>query len=141
MATRKQVKMTSSERRRRRFSENFKIQKVKEIERGQTKISELSREYEVTTTNIHRWIHKYGTMKDKPERMVVETQSDTKQLLALKKQVAELERIIGQKQILIDFKEKMIELAEEEYGIEIKKKYSTKPSDTFGKDGKNTLSV
>lgn len=85
MATRKQVKMTSSERRRRRFSENFKIQKVKEIERGQTKISELSREYQVTTTNIHRWIHKYGTMKDKPERMVIETESDTKQLLALKK--------------------------------------------------------
>ena len=32
----------------------------------------------------------------------------------LKKKIAELERIIGQKQILIDFKDKIIELAEQE---------------------------
>ena len=71
-------------------------------------------------------------MKDKPERIVVETQSDAKELLNLKKKIAELERIVGQKQMLLDFKDKMIEIAEEEYGVDIKKKFGTKPSDTTG---------
>jgi len=61
-------------------------------------------------------------MKKKPERLIVESDSDTKKLLELKKRVAELERIVGQKQIMIDFKDKMIELAEEHYKFDIKKK-------------------
>ncbi|MGE0930274.1 hypothetical protein [Peijinzhouia sedimentorum] len=50
---------------------------------------------------------------------MVESQSDSARLLELKKQVADLERIVGQKQLLIDFQQKMIELAEEEYQIDI----------------------
>lgn len=62
-------------------------------------------------------------------------------ILSLKKKVAELERIIGQKQILLDFKDKMIEIAEETYGVDIKKKISTEPLNTSGGSGKNTSSV
>lgn len=80
-------------------------------------------------------------MKSKKERVIVETESDTLELLALKKKVAELERIIGQKQILLDFKDKMIDLAEEAYGVDIKKKFTTKPSNTTGSIEKNTPSV
>lgn len=77
-------------------------------------------------------------MKDKKERLIVETDSDTKQLLALKKKIAELEQIVGQKQILIDFKDKMIDLAEETYGVDIKKKFSTRQSNTSGITESNT---
>ncbi len=59
--------------------------------------------------------------KRQEERLIIETDRDTRQLLELKKKVAELERIIGQKQILIDFKDKIIELAEDPYGVDIKK--------------------
>jgi len=52
--------------------------------------------------------------------MIVETESDTRQLIALKKRISELEQIIGEKQILIDFQSKMIDLAEETYGVDIK---------------------
>jgi hypothetical protein len=52
---------------------------------------------------------------------VVEMESETKRVLALLQKVAELERIVGQKQIMIDFQSKMIELAEEEYQVDIKK--------------------
>ena len=135
MANRNQFKLSSAERRKRSFSENFKREKVREIELGRTKISEISKQYEVSFTNIYRWIAKFGSMKQKPERTIVESQSDTKELLELKKKVAELERIIGQKQILIDFKDKMIEIAEETYGVDIKKKFTTKPSDTTGLTG------
>lgn len=141
MARIEQLKMSTSERRQRRFSDSFKQSKVREIEIGKTKVSEISKQYQVSTTNVYRWISKFGSMKEKKERLIVETDSDTKQLLLLKKKVAELEQIIGQKQVQLDFKEKMIEIAEEKYGIEIKKKPSTSPSDIFGKTGNNTASV
>lgn len=126
MATREEFKLSLPERRRRQFSENFKIEKVREIERGLSKVSEICKQYEVSDVSVYKWISKFGSMKKSKERLIVETQSDTVQLLELKKKIAELEQIIGQKQILIDFKDKMIDLAEEEYNIDIKKKYSGK---------------
>ena len=139
MAKLEEFKMSTSERRARRFSDNFKQSKVREIELDKTKVSEIVKQYQVTATNVYRWINKFGTMKNKQERLIVETDSDTKQLLALKEKVAELEQIIGQKQVQLDFKEKMIEIAEEKYGIDIKKKLSTVPSNTSGKtDSKST---
>ena len=140
MANRSSFKMSEWERRQRRFSDNFKMEKVREIETGRTKVSEICKQYEVRSNNVYRWIVKFGSMKKKKERVIVETQSDTQQLLELKKKVAELEQIIGQKQIIIDFKEKMIEIAEEMYGIDIKKKFSTKALPTIGCIEKETPS-
>ena len=141
MAKRGDFKMSTSERRSRRFSDNFKIQKVRELETGKIKISELCKEYEVSSKSVYRWLDKFGSTKEKQVRMIVESDSDTKQLLLLRKQVAELEQIIGQKQILIDFKDKMIDIAEETYGVDIKKKFSTQPLNTSGNTEKNTNSV
>jgi len=39
---------------------------------------------------------------------------------------------------MIDFKDKMIELAEEAYGVDIKKKFSTRQSNTSGNTENNT---
>lgn len=138
MATREKFKLSTSERIRRRFSDGFKIQKVRELETGRTKVSELCQQYEVSHVNVYRWLAKFGSMKEKKERLIVETESDTKELLSLKRKIAEMERIIGQKQILIDFKDKMIELAEQTYGVDIKKKFSTQPSNTSGNTESNT---
>lgn len=138
MATRKQFLMSTSERRARHFSTSFRIKKVQEIEQGKARVSDICKQYDVTSTSVYRWIDKFGSMKkSKSERVIVETESDSVQLLALKQKVAELERIIGQKQVQIDFKDKMIELAEEMYSIDIKKKFSTKHSDTTGTDEKS----
>ena len=137
MSTRNEFKLSESARRTRHFSENFKRKKVQEIESGQCRISELVKQYEVSYTNVYRWIAKFGSMKQKKERLIVESESDTKELLALKKRIAELEQIIGQKQIQLDFKDKMIEIAEETYQVDIKKKFGTKPSDTTGSTGKS----
>jgi hypothetical protein len=67
---------------------------------------------------------------------MIESKSDTQELLKLRKQVAELERSVGQKQILIDYQDKMIELAEKHYGIDIKKNSSSQPCSTSGKTEK-----
>lgn len=125
MATKKQYKMSELERRARHFSESFKRAKVLEIEQGKTRISEVCKEYEVSSTNVYKWIYKFGS-RQKQQMMVVQAESDTKKLLELKKRIVELEQTIGQKQMLLDFQTKMIELAEDEYKIDIKKKFSTK---------------
>lgn len=138
MANRNQFKMSIAQRRVRHFSDDFKRQKVHELETGQTNTSELVREYELARMTVSRWITKYGTMskKKKPERMIVESESDTKKLLTLQKQVADLERALGQKQLQLDFKDKMIDLAEEYYQIDIKKNFSTQQSSGIGKTEK-----
>lgn len=62
----------------------------------------------------------------------MESESDTRLIMELKHKIAELERVIGQKQVMIDFKDKIIELAEQEYKIDIKKKLEEKPFSTSG---------
>lgn len=137
MATRSNYKLTTEARQRRTFSESFKIKKVREIETGITKVSDICKAYEVSRTAIYKWIRKYGIMKDKKEKLVVESESDTQELLALRKKVADLERIVGQKQLLIDFKDKMIDIAEDMYGVDIKKKLSDQLSNTSGSTEKS----
>jgi transposase-like protein len=132
MATRQQFELSTAECRARTFSEDFKRQKVKEIERKQTTVSEVSRAYQVRSNNVYKWIDKYSLKDKNGVRLVVEMESETKRVLALLQKVAELERIVGQKQIVIDFQEKMIELAEQEYNVDIKKKFDSEPSFSTG---------
>ena len=141
MAKREQFTLTTAERRRRTFSDTFKRQKVKEIELGLVKVSEVRKQYQVSNSAVYNWISKFGTNNEKPERIIVETMSDTRALQDLQKRLAELERSIGQKQIEIDFYKKMIDIAEEHYGIEIKKNYSSRAYDTSGSNEKNTPSA
>ena len=141
MATREEFTLSSQERHRRIFSEDFKIKKVREIEKKETTVSQISREYQVRANSVYKWVKKYGSNYKEGVRLVVEMESDTKKLLGLQARIAELERIVGQKQLMIDFQQKMIELAEETYGIDIKKKSESKPSSTTGNIGNNSTSV
>lgn len=136
MATRYQFKQSTEERRRRHFSEEFKRKKVREIEQKITTIAQVSRQYEVRENSISRWMVKYGQSYMKGVRTIVEAESDTARLIALEKQIADLERALGQKQMQLDFQSKMIELAEQTYGVDIKKKFSEIPCSGTGKTEK-----
>ena len=139
MAKRQQFKQSIDERRRRIFSEEFKRKKVREIEQKITTIAEVSREYEVRASNVSKWLTQYSTNRMKSVRTIVESESDTRKLFDLQQKIAELERVIGQKQLLIDFQAKMMELAEQEYGIDIKKKFERKPLSGTGSIGNNSV--
>lgn len=137
MATRKQFEQSRKERQMRTFSVDFKKKRVRELEQKKVTVSEISRQYEVSVNSVYKWLNKYGQSKLREERTIVEAQSDTRKMLEMQKQIAELERIVGQKQVLLDFKDKMIDLAEQEYGVDIKKKFIEKRSSTTGKTEKN----
>ena len=136
MAKRSDFKMSSADRQRRRFSDEFKKKKVHEIERGDTRVIDIIREYHVSSAAVYKWLRKFGTEKQTPERIIVESKSDTAKLQELRDKIAKLEQIIGQKQIQIDFQDKMIDLAESHYRVDIKKKFSGKPSSFTGKTEK-----
>jgi transposase len=127
-------------RNNRYFSEEFKRQKIKELEKNIVTVAEICKEYEVSRTSVSRWIYKYSMKAKKGEKQVVERKSDTRKILELKDRIKELEQIVGQKQLKIDFQEKMIEIAEEMYQIQIKKKLNSKPSSGSGVTGTSTRS-
>lgn len=120
------------------FSDEFKKKKVKELENNLASISDICRTYSVSRTSVYRWIYKYSVMAKKQVKQVVEAKSDTKKIEALKDRIKELERVVGQKQLLLEFKDKMIEIAESTYGISIKKKVSSKLSSGTTSTGKST---
>jgi len=138
MATLERLERERLERQNRYFSEELKRQKVKDLERNLITISELCREYQVSRTSVYRWIYQYSVNRKKQERQIVERMSDTRKIRELQDRIKELERIIGQKQILIDFKDKMIEIAENMYQVDIKKKFGSLPSSGIGKTGNST---
>lgn len=125
------------QRKVRYFSEEFKRKKVEEIERGISRISEISRTYQVSSVAVYKWIYKYSLMRKKGIKMVVEERSDTAKIEALRKQVADLEQLLGQKQFQIEFMEKQFEIARSQYGVDLKKKASGRPSSGTGKTGNN----
>jgi transposase-like protein len=122
----------------RHFSEDFKRSKVRELERRITSIADICRTYEVNRTSVYKWIYKYSAMAKKQLKVVVEAKSDTQKIKALEERIKELERIVGQKQLLLEFKDKMIEIAEETYGVDIKKKLSSRLSPGTTSTGKIT---
>ncbi len=120
------------------FSDDFKRKKVRELERNITSIPDICRTYSVSRTSVYRWIYKYSVMAKKQVKQVVESKSDTQKIQALEARIKELERTVGQKQLLLEFKDKMIEIAEDTYGVDIKKKVGSKLSSGTTSTGKST---
>lgn len=106
---------------RRTFSEELKRKIVKELESGKVRISELCRAYDISDTSIYNWVKKYSPYNQRGEQIVVESKSETLRVLELSKKTSELERLIGQKQITIEYLEKVISLANKELGVDLKK--------------------
>lgn len=111
------------------FSEDVKRDLVSEYERGKLTVGEISRLYSISKSLIYRWIYQYSTYNKKKIIVVEQRQSSRQKLGDLEQRIKDLERIVGQKQLKIDFLEQMIDLAEHEYQISIKKNSATPPFD------------
>ncbi len=109
----------------RRFSEEFKRKLVDDFEKGIMTVYQMERHYGIVNSVIYHWIYKYSTYNEKNIRIVEMKDSQINKLKELEEKVKELERTVGQKQIMIDYLEKMIDLAKETYSIDIKKNSNT----------------
>ena len=117
---------------RRQFSEQIKRQAVADFRSGKYTALELADLYHCHHQTIYNWIYKYSP-GDSPSINVVEMSESTDQKVKdLQNKIAELERALGRKQIKVDFMEKMIELAENEYDLDLKKNTTSKRSSGTG---------
>jgi transposase-like protein len=114
-------------RQRRIFSDTLKKTIVKEIEKGRVNVSGVMREYGISNQTVYRWIKKFSTYLQSSQTIVVEMKSEQYKSRELATKVKELEAVIGRKQMEIDFLEKLIEIADRELKMDLKKSFVRPP--------------
>lgn len=112
----------------RRFSEDFKLKLVDQYEKGEYSVLEMEKIYDISNPTLYNWIYKYSKYNKKGIQVVEMKDSQSSKIKELENKVKELERAVGQKQMNIDYLEKMIDLAKDEFDIDIKKNSNTPPS-------------
>lgn len=126
------------------YSMTFKLQVVQAIERGELSVTGAQRNYGIQgNATVINWLRKYGSfdwenqtpshMPKIQEQKILELEQKVK---LLEKQKAFLEHQIDRadrKAVLFDM---MIELAEKEFNIPIRKKYLPEQSTAAGKKEK-----
>lgn len=120
------------------YSLTLKIQIVKEVESGALSTLSTQRKYGIQSrSTVVTWLRKYGNfdwenqtpsnMPKSPEQRILELEAKVK---LLEKQKAQLERqnyVADQKAVIFDM---MIDIAEKEYNIDIRKNSSSGQSST-----------
>lgn len=110
---------------RRKFSTDFKKAVVNEFESGNFTVLQLSKLHKVDFQSIYNWIRKYS-INTQPKTVIVEMKNSSSQKLKeLEKQVKQLEQMLGQKQVKIEYLEKIIDLGSKHYKTDLKKSFNT----------------
>jgi len=107
---------------RRVFSKELKLSLVKEIESGKVRVAEVCRLYQVHPSSVYLWLNKYSDLYRNNKRVIVEDKSLSKKNKDQKLKIKDLEQAVGQKQMRIDYLEKLLEKASERLGEDIEKK-------------------
>ncbi len=115
-------------RKNRHYSEDFKREIVSVFESGKLSVLQLEKLYGISNSLIYNWIYKFSTFNEKGFRVVEMKESNIDKLKHLEQKIKEFKQIVGQKQIKIDYLEKMIDIAKEDLNIDIKKNYNTPQS-------------
>lgn len=132
MSTKKLIK-TNPQRQSRRirvFSEAFKKEKVQQLQEKKISVQQISDLYQVSRSAIYKWLYKYSELEP-GVKIVVQMESEEQKSKVLLSRVAELERIVGQKQLELDLNQKIFEYLGEDLGYDVKKKYEQKLSNGF----------
>lgn len=109
------------------YSVEFKKGIVASFEKGEFSVRQLEKLYGIANSTIYKWIYEFSLFNEKGCRIVEMKSSNQEKLKELLDRVKELEQMVGQKQMSIEYLEKMIELAKTELDIDIKKNYSSQP--------------
>lgn len=110
---------------RRIFSEAFKRQKVQLIVEKKISIKDVSELYGVSTMTVYRWLYRYSPHHNKGTTQVVQMESEEQRTKELLGELAKLERVIGQKQVQLEYLERLIATAGEALQIDLKKNFAS----------------
>jgi len=115
-------------RERRIFSESLKKKIVKELVSNRTTIKAITVEHQVSYQSVYKWLYQYSPQHQQKCTLVVQMDSEELKNTELRKRLAELERVVGQKQLEIDFLNKLLEVGSKELGFDLKKSFNTQLS-------------
>ena len=105
-----------------RYSESFKLKVIQEIESGKMTVNGAHLRYGIGSTDtIRRWAKKYGKNHLLGKEIRVETREEKDRLRELGKDKQRLESALAQSQLKVMALEKLIEIAEKHYKVDIKK--------------------
>lgn len=121
---------------RRTFSVELKKKIVKDFERNLFTVIQIQRRYDVSAASVYKWIRKYSTT-DPNVTQVVQMKSEQHKTALLQQEIEELQRMIGQQQIVLSLHAKIFDHVSEEVGYDVKKKYAP----LFSKISEKTLNV
>ena len=122
-------------RERRIFSEEVKKKIVKDLVAKRITLRQVVAEHQVNRNAVYKWLYKYSPQHEPKPTLVVQMQSEETKNQELRQRIADLERIVGQKQLEIDFLNKLLEVGSAELGFDLKKNSKAKPSNTSGLKG------
>jgi transposase len=114
-------------RERRIFSEELKKKAIKDLTGRKTTIKSLMNEHQISYQTVYKWLYKYSPYHEQKCTLVVQMKSEEIKNSELLQRMAELERIVGQKQLEIDFLNKLLEIGSGELGFDLKKSFSPPP--------------
>lgn len=130
------IKTGKRVRKYRKYSEDFKLKVVKQYESGEYSVPQMEKIYDISNRNIYLWIYKYSKYNEHSVQVVEIKDSQMNKIKQLEAQVKELQQAVGHKQMHIDYLEKIIDLASEEFDIDIKKNSNTPQSGGSKKTGR-----
>ena len=104
------------------YSTAFKLKVISQIESGQFSIEEARRIYNIGGgSTIHHWIKKYGKNHLLSKVVRIEMRGEKDHLKKLEKEKSELESALAKAHLKIMALESLIESAEEDLGVDLKK--------------------
>jgi transposase-like protein len=110
-----------------RYSLAFKQKVVAEIERGELKIGDAQRIYDIRgNETIQSWIRKLGKNHLLNKVVRIEMKDEKERIKELEKQVKGLESALAQSHVKNIALESLIECAEEHYQTDLKKNFGGK---------------
>ncbi len=112
-------------RQQRVFSEELKRKIVKDLVSKRTTLRAVVGEHQVNRNSVYTWLYKYSPQHEQKPILVVQMQSEETKNHELRQRLAELERIVGQKQLEIDFLNKLMELGSQELGFDFNPPWRT----------------
>lgn len=113
-----------------RYSAAFKLKVVSEIERGELTVAEARRLYDIRgAATVNNWLRRLGREHLLPRVIRIEMKGEKDRIKELERRNRQLEKALADAHLKVLALESVIEIAEEDYGVDFKKKPDTKGSD------------
>lgn len=121
------------------YSMSFKLQVVQEVEQTGISLSAVSAKYGIQGGDtVRQWIKKFGTFNREYQRSIAMERTKDQYLLELEQKIkvleqqkATLEKQVHDSELKVAFVDLLVDMAEEEFKIPIRKKFlpgQSKPS-------------